>query len=100
VVRGPGSNRLRNGKYVGASRDFPGFYKNKILPQLDQEIIKTRREVKDRAKGKSKPHPYMGPHDDYWQQPARYLAALIMCRDKILRFIGRDPIAGLAQARE
>jgi hypothetical protein len=28
------------------------------------------------------------------------MAALMMCRDKILRFIGRDPTAGLAQARE
>jgi hypothetical protein len=30
----------------------------------------------------------------------RYLAALIMSRDKVLRFLGRDPTAGLAQARE
>jgi len=92
--------RLRNGKYIEASRDFPSFYKNKILPQLDKAIVKARKDVKERAEGKTKPNPYMGPHDDYWQQPARYMAALIMCRDKILRFIGRDPTAGLAQARE
>jgi len=30
----------------------------------------------------------------------RYLAALTMGRDKILRVLGRDPTAGLAQARE
>jgi hypothetical protein len=30
----------------------------------------------------------------------RTLAALTMCRDKILRVLGRDPNAGLAQAHE
>ena len=42
----------------------------------------------------------IGPDDDSWNRPARYLAALIMTRDKILRVLGRDPTAGLAQARE
>jgi hypothetical protein len=93
--------RLRDGKYVEASRDFSSFYQNKILPKLDQAIVEARKDVKERADEKTKPPAGIDPNDDaYWHLPARYLAALIMCRDKILRVIGRDPSAGLAQARE
>jgi hypothetical protein len=76
--RWPQVYRLRNGQYVEASRDFPKFYENKILPELDKAMAKAPEE----------------------QSPTRYLAALIMCRDKILRVIGRDPTAGLTQARQ
>ena len=76
--RWPQVYRLRNGKYVEASRDFPKFYENKIVPELDKAMANAPEE----------------------QSPTRYLAALIMCRDKILRVIGRDPTAGLKQARE
>lgn len=92
--------RLRNGKYVEASRDFPGFYTKQILPQLDEAIIKACEDVKNVPAEKAKPHPGIGPDDDWWNRPARYLAALIMARDQILRVLGRDPTAGLAQARE
>ena len=89
--------RLRDGKYVEASRDFPNFYEKQILPQLDKAIAQTRKEV-------GGPVPASIPPGDsqreYQSGRERYLAALIMARDKILRVIGRDPMAGLAQARE
>jgi hypothetical protein len=93
----PSVYRLRDGKYVEASRDFPTFYENKILPKLDKAIVEARKDLP--AAGAQRP---LGsdPNDNSWEMPARYLAALIMCRDKILRVIGRDPTAGLAQARE
>jgi hypothetical protein len=87
--------RLRDGKYVEASRDFPSFYEKQILPQLDQAIIKARQEVAA-PRQTAVPGDQQGEYD----RPERYLAALIMARDKILRVIGRDPTAGLAQARE
>jgi len=89
--------RLRDGKYVEASRDFPGFYEKQILPMLDRAITQTRKDV---ATPKPSPVPgiYDGSQND--QQSERYLAALIMARDKVLRVIGRDPTAGLAQARQ
>lgn len=70
--------QLRGGQYVEASRDFPSFYEKEFLPQLNNEIVRARER----------------------QSPERYLAALIMSRDKVLRFLGRDPNAGLAQARQ
>jgi hypothetical protein len=70
--------RLRDGKYVEASRDFPGLYDKTVFPLINKAIAKAPEE----------------------QSPARYLAALTMCRDKILRVLGRDPNAGLAKARE
>jgi len=76
--------RLHGGQYVEASRDFPGFYEKEFLPQIDKEIVKAR----DYSLGAD---PALGE---------QYLAALIMSRDKVLRFLGRDPTAGLAQARE
>ena len=87
----PSVYRLRDGKYVEASRDFPSFYETKILPQLDKAISKARE---DAAQQKAQLRTGADPG------PMRYLAALIMCRDKILRMLGRDPNAGLAQARE
>jgi len=67
--------RLQNGSYVEASRDFPSFYDTEVLPQLEHDIGKARESPRDQA-------------------------VLVMERDKILRVLGRDPNAGLAQARE
>jgi hypothetical protein len=69
--------RLENGKYVEASRDFPNFYDNEVLPDLDKEIIKEQ-----------------GDGD---QETA---ATRIMGKDKILRVLGRNPVAGVDHARE
>jgi len=92
--------RLRDGKYVEASRDFPAFYDKTIFPLIEKAMSKAQQDIKDVAAQKAKPGPNFDPNDDYWQLPTRTLAGLIMCRDKILRVLGRDPNAGLAQARE
>jgi hypothetical protein len=70
--RWPAVYRLQNGKYVEASRDFPSFYDNDVLPKLDNEIRKA-------------------PNQDASAIPA-------LARNKILRVLGRDPVAGLNQA--
>ncbi len=95
--------RLRNGRYVEASHDFPHYYETEVLPQLENRVSKWRQEV---AAQQGKPKPAPGPHadqqmvDDAWFHPGRVLAAAVMERDKILRVLGRDPDAGLAEARE
>ena len=89
--------RLREGKYVEASRDFPGFYEKQILPQLDRAITQARKDV-----ATPRPSAVPGIYDESQndQHSERYLAALITARDKVLRVIGRDPTAGLDQARQ
>ncbi len=70
--------RVENGKYVEASRDFPQFYDEQVLPGLQERI----------ADDQSKPG-----------RGYRHLvAAAILERDKILRVLGRNPAAGLHQA--
>jgi len=76
-VSWPAVYRLEKGKYVEASRDFPEFYDNEVLPKLDDKISK-----------------------GHGSQNAEILAGVIMVRDKILRVLGRDPTAGLEQARQ
>lgn len=70
--------RLKNGKYVEASRDFPKFYGDKILPGLEQQIAE-----------------YQSNSGRANQDMA---AVLIMERDKIIRTLGRNPTAGLHEA--
>jgi len=98
----PQVNRFENGAWVDASRDFPKFYDNEVLPQLDKDIDEARENA---AKHQGEPGP--APGDPFfreaeraWRQPQRDLADLLMERDKILRVLGRDPDAGLANARE
>jgi hypothetical protein len=70
--------RLKKGKYVVASRDFPRFYDNQVLPALEKQMR------------------------DYQSKPGRgnqdTAAVLILEKDKILRMLGRNPTAGLQQA--
>jgi hypothetical protein len=93
--------RLQNGTWVDASRDFPKFYDTEVLPQLEKDISEAREEV---AKYQNDPKPVPGPdfaaEERAWRRPQRHLAALLMRKDKILRVLGRDPNAGLAEARE
>ena len=89
--------RLRDGKYVEASREFPSFYEKRVLPQLDKAITRARQDAASPNFGAI---PSGDPQREYELRLKRYAAALIMARDKILRVIGRDPNAGLAQARE
>ena len=70
--------RLENRKYVEASRDFPGFYDDQVLPSLEKQI-----------------GDYQSKQEPGNQEMA---AALIFERDKILRMLGRNPTAGLQQA--
>ena len=77
----PAVYRPENGKYVEASRDFPKYYDNEVLPQLDQQLSEAQAKV---APGK---HNY-----EY------RLAGLIMERDQILRVLGRNPTDGLNHA--
>ena len=74
--------RLHDGEYVDASSDFPEFYTDEVLPPLEQEIAKARRSLPPGSEGETN------------------AAVLEMQRDKILRVLGRDPTAGLAEARE
>jgi hypothetical protein len=74
--------RLQNGTYVEASRDFPNFYDDEVLPQLQDQIKETHRQIATGLKGEAQ------------------LAVLEMSRDKILRMLGREPTAGLQKARE
>jgi len=93
--------RLRNGGYIEASRDFPTFYDKTVLPIIDKAMAKARKDFKRFET--SIPAPNIDPDEmrkEERRQMERTLAALTMCRDKILRVLGRDPNAGLAQAHE
>jgi len=68
--------RVQGEKYVPASQDFPEFYDQQVLPGLDKAIAKTP------------------------QAEEAVMAALEMERDKIKRVLGRDPNAGLGEARQ
>lgn len=93
--------RLRNGRYVEASRDFPEYYNAEVLPRLEKDISKARQEIlAQEGKPKPKPGPCLIQRENDWLNPQRRLAALLIERDKILRVLGRDPVAGLAEARE
>ena len=81
MVTWPVVYSLKRGKYVEASRDFPNYYDNEVLPELDQQISKAQAKV---AAGKRN-YEYR-------------LAGLIMERDQILRVLGRNPTAGLNHA--
>ncbi|MGD0074978.1 MAG: hypothetical protein ABSD31_11640 [Candidatus Binataceae bacterium] len=85
--------KLQNGKYVEASRDFAKFYDTKVLPELNSEIAATREAAAREAQ--SMPNATLLQRG--WRQR---LDTLIIARDKILRVIGRDPKAGVQQARE
>ena len=95
--------RLEGERYIAASREFPKYYDTDVLPQVEKEIRKARQRV---AAQQGKPEPTPAPNvpkelvDYKWLLPGRELAVAIMERDKILRVLGRDPNAGLADARE
>jgi hypothetical protein len=77
----PAIYQLKDGKYVEASRDFPNFYDDEVLPEFQDQIAETQKQIATGLKGEAQ------------------LAVLEMSRDKILRVLGRDPTAGLAKAR-
>jgi len=78
----PAVYRLKDGKYIEASREFPAFYDTQVLPRLDKEITKASKEAVSAPEIQDS------------------VAELMLEKDKILRVIGRDPTAGLQHARE
>jgi hypothetical protein len=94
--------RLRNAQYVDASRDFPTFYDEEIIPGVDASIEQARRKVADQREPALPPagDPHFVQREAEARLPQRQLAAQVMTRDKILRVLGRDPSAGLDAARE
>ncbi len=92
--------RLQDGKYVEASREFSAFYDKMIFPMINKSIANAQQRIKEIADQKAKPGPNDSQNDSYLLIAMRTLAGVTMCRDKILRVLGRDPNAGLAQARE
>ena len=104
VATWPQVYRLRNGRYVDASHDFANFYDTEVLPELEKNIAALQQDVAGQQ-GKPKPtpnaeYPMQQAVDIEWFGAGRALAALEMERDKILRVLGRDPEAGVAEARE
>jgi hypothetical protein len=92
--------RLRDGKYIEASRDFAAFYDKTIFPMINKSMANAQKRIKETTAQKAMPGPSNKQNDDYLQSATRTLAGVTMCRDKILRVLGRDPNAGLVQARE
>src|SRR5580704_794047 len=93
--------RLQDGKYVEASRDFASFYDKTIFPLIDKAMAKAQQDFKDTETSILAPN--IDPNElrkEARRKLERTLAGITMCRDKILRVLGRDPNAGLAQARE
>lgn len=81
--RWPSVYRLNHGKYVESSRDFPNYYDREVLPALNKQITDLG-----------------GQTAAYQSAPGLQtrLAIAITEKDKILRALGRDPVAGLNHA--
>ena len=84
--------RFENGQYKEASRDFPGFYDGEVLPKLERDIAQTRRKAAEATVAESP--------TEQQKNFLHELAISVMERNQILRAIGRDPTAGLQDARE
>lgn len=85
--------RLENGKYAEASSEFPNYYGAEVLPPIENAISQARFRIANGPIGSK-------PTVSWLQYMHRKVAGLTMERDKILRVIGRDPEAGLQNARE
>ena len=93
----PAVYRQEGGAYIEASRDFPKFYDEQVLPRIGQELQQATKDVAALPKQEG-----AAPGRDTVLQRRRVVnqeMVLIMTRDKILRVLGRDPTAGLTQAR-
>jgi hypothetical protein len=82
TVTWPAVYRLKDGKYVEASREFSSYYDDEVLPGIELELTKV-----DAIQ-----HP--SPGDDY------RIAVALLLKSKILRMLRRNPTAGLQEAYE
>ncbi len=108
----PSVYRLRDGRYVEASREFPDYYDGEVLPPLEKKIAALEQQAASTVRERQGAEQYIAEHgwwESYDQLPADQataitnygqLAVLQMTRTKILRVVGRDPQAGVAEARE
>ena len=78
----PAVYKLKSGTYVEASNEFGSFYDADVLPGLLKDIAEARAKA--------------GTSPSY----APKLISHTLAQDKILRVLGRDPTAGLHEARE
>jgi len=106
--------RLRNGKYVEASREFGSFYDTQELPKLEESITKLQSKLALEAQAKTSAEALLQKYRSPLISRTSHLseaesAAIIdleqlvgfeMERDKILRVLGRDPTAGEKEARQ
>lgn len=74
----PAVYRSEDGRYVEASRYYPSFYDDRVLPSLSKRIA--------------------GYQANTGKADVEAAAILTMERDKILRVLGRNPTAGLQEA--
>jgi len=89
--------RFKDGRYVEASRDFPNYYDAEVLAPIEKAISDARFRL---AHGPIGAEPDAKPRERWALYLRHKIAGLTMERDTILRMIGRDPNAGLAEAHE
>ena len=99
--------RLRDGKYVEASREFPGFYDKGVLPPLEAKIAALEKKLDSEAEAKaageaaikeySPSQPDIDSHTSREQAQAvrdsEHLALQQSLRDHILHVLGRNMTA-------
>ena len=104
----PSVYRLQGGQYVEASRDFPNFFDEEILPAMEKEIAALQKKTDSEIEARSSAEALLRQSDrveaDEAEADSRWspeqvaalhdverLANLKLLRCKILREIGRDP---------
>ena len=102
----PSVYRLQGGQYVEASRDFPNFFDEEVLPAMEKEIAALQKKTDSEIEARSSAEALLrqsdrveaGEVDSRWSpeqlvalHDVERLANLKLLRYKILREIGRDP---------
>lgn len=114
LVLWPKVYQLRNGKYIETSREFGSFYDRQVLPKLEESIatLETRLALETQAKASAEAimQKYRSPlvnralhlseEESNAIRDSEQLVGIEMERDKILRVLGRDPMAGEKEARQ
>jgi hypothetical protein len=114
LVVWPKVYQLRNGKYVEASRQFGSFYDTQVLPKLEESMATLHTKLASEAQAKApaeaviqkdrSPLIYRTSHlsdeESGLIRDSEQLVGIEMERDKILRVLGRDSMAGEKEARQ